>query len=373
MEENVQNEISLMSVVKMLVKKIKLLICITLIGGILGCAAGVVLNVNKRYYGAELSFYISEKAADTEILSLLKSDSFSEQLLLDENGLPVSGFSDSVNYTIALTKSLEAKNASKKISELEELLETLPEEVESAKKVYEEALQAYTEAFNRWEIYISSQSENIDPDQMKKYQEDLNTALALKTEKQSEYYNKNKELTDKKAELTAAKKAEQEAKKEWAEAAAPILNEWRQDKQVKKQIKTIKVSVSYSFDNPNNGTSHLLSVKLSVLKDKAFAQTLFEALKAKIPEYVVENIHLDSTVENGVQGGRKGVSVSFLSTFNEIERLNELETLKKAIVYAVVFAVGAFVLGCVYVICEDKWKKDSLRQATLEQTAKKEE
>lgn len=372
MEENVQNEISLMDIVKMLVQKIKLLICITLIGGILGCAAGVVLNVNKRYYGTELSFYISERAADTEILSLLKSDSFSEQLLLDEHGLPVSGFSDSVHYTTALTKSLEAKNASKKIAELEESLETLPEEVEIAKKMYEESLQAYTEAFNRWEVYISSQNTNLDSTQQQRYQDALDVALGVKTTKQKEYDEKNNELTKKKAELTAAKKAEKAAKEEWAAAAAPILNEWRQDKQVKAQIKKIKKSVSYFFANPKNGTSQLLAVNVSVLKDKAFAQTLFEALKAKVPEYVAENIHLESTVVNGVQGEKKAVSVSFLSTFNEVERLNKLQTLKKAIIYAVVFALGAFVLGCVYVICADKWKRD-VKQATLERTAKKEE
>ena len=69
--------------------KIKLIAIITLAALVLGAAGGAALAIiSNATYGTQAEFYIYSESANGYILSLLRSDSFAERLLLDENGLP---------------------------------------------------------------------------------------------------------------------------------------------------------------------------------------------------------------------------------------------------------------------------------------------
>ena len=84
-----RGEITWVDILKMLAKKAKLIAWITLLALVLGAAAGVgVAMVSNATYGTQVEFYISSEERNSYILSLISSDSFSEKLLLDENGLP---------------------------------------------------------------------------------------------------------------------------------------------------------------------------------------------------------------------------------------------------------------------------------------------
>ena len=142
MEEIVQNEISLMDIMKMLVKKIKLLLCVTLIAVVVGAALGGVLTFNKKYYGTKARFYLSAKASDTQILDLLESGSFAETLLLNEYNLPVTVYGTQEEYNVAVEKSKAVQAAEKTVADLEESISDLPEEVKLAEEAYEQAYKA---------------------------------------------------------------------------------------------------------------------------------------------------------------------------------------------------------------------------------------
>lgn len=107
MEEKVQKEdgISLLDILHLLLSKIKLLILVVLVGGLLGGAFAVWRNIDVKIYGTEVQFYVNpEKPKDTtgsessqygvygaygkhvmdNMIKLLSSESFAEQLILDK-------------------------------------------------------------------------------------------------------------------------------------------------------------------------------------------------------------------------------------------------------------------------------------------------
>ena len=78
------NELDLMDLLKILISKIKIIVCVALIAAIVGGAIGAAITfLSKRDFGTQVEFYISSEERNSYILSLISSDSFSEKLLLD--------------------------------------------------------------------------------------------------------------------------------------------------------------------------------------------------------------------------------------------------------------------------------------------------
>lgn len=124
MEETSQKEegINLMDVIRLLFSKIKLLILILLIGAVVGGGFAVWRNIDVKYYGTEVQFYVNpEKLKDSpsssdssqygvygaygrhvmdNIVKLLDSESFTEQLILDKKpeGVTLSDWQKTDNY-----------------------------------------------------------------------------------------------------------------------------------------------------------------------------------------------------------------------------------------------------------------------------------
>ncbi|MBQ8374528.1 MAG: hypothetical protein IJX98_03005 [Clostridia bacterium] len=108
MKEQVQTEeFSLLDLLKALLSKIKLLILVFLIGGILGGVIGVFTSVNVKYYGTNLEFYVNPKesiSSDSSstygvygaygrnvmdnMVKLLNSESFAEELMVGMENAP---------------------------------------------------------------------------------------------------------------------------------------------------------------------------------------------------------------------------------------------------------------------------------------------
>ena len=106
-----QNEITILDLFKIVLKKIKLIAWITLIALLLGAATGAALAIiSNATYGTQAEFYIYSEESNSYILSLLRSDSFAERLLLDENGLPADKQGTNMyNEALALKTALDAK------------------------------------------------------------------------------------------------------------------------------------------------------------------------------------------------------------------------------------------------------------------------
>lgn len=129
MEEKVQKEdgISLLDILHLLLSKIKLLILVVLVGGLLGGAFAVWRNVDVKIYGTEVQFYVNpEKPKDTtgsessqygvygaygkhvmdNMIKLLSSESFAEQLILDKKpaDITLEEWQNTTEYKTELSK-----------------------------------------------------------------------------------------------------------------------------------------------------------------------------------------------------------------------------------------------------------------------------
>ena len=367
MEEMVQNEISLMDIMKMLVKKIKLLLCVTLAGVVLGAALGGVLTFNKKYYGTKARFYLSAKAADTQILDLLESGSFAETLLLNEYNLPESVYGTQEEYNVAKEKSQAVQAAKKVVADLLDSVESLPEEVALAQDVYDQAAVAYENALAVLEAYASGNiPQNISPERFEEIELKHETAEATLEAAYDILAGKQNELLMAQTSLKSAENALRVAQVEFDGASKKIMTAWRADKKIKKQMETIEKSVSYTYSGATDKPTNSLDVSISVLKDKAFAKTLYESIKEKVPAYVEENLNVaEKTIQKDgkTETVIEDVEVSFLSTFNEVEQLNEGETLKKMITYGLILGIVALLIACVVVVCAERWKTTDKDQA----------
>ena len=126
--QNIQVEegLSLMSIIKLLMGKLKLLILVVIIGGILGGSFAIWRTIDINYFGTKVEFYVNperpeESAGETgtagaggsqygvygaygrhvmdNMIKLLSSDSFAEQLLLDGADLPAKNSAEKKWFT----------------------------------------------------------------------------------------------------------------------------------------------------------------------------------------------------------------------------------------------------------------------------------
>ena len=101
-------EISFKQIIKILVPKFKLLVLLVLIGAICGGSVGAARTYSGRYFGTTIEFYVNPKRSDDAtannsqygvygaygrhvmdaMIKLLASESFTEKLLLEDDGLP---------------------------------------------------------------------------------------------------------------------------------------------------------------------------------------------------------------------------------------------------------------------------------------------
>ena len=111
MEENIQKEegISLLDIFHLLLSKLAILILVVILGGFLGGAFAVWRTIDINYYGTEVQFYVNperpKQTASSEgsqygvygaygrhvmdnMVKLLSSESFTEQLILNGNIVP---------------------------------------------------------------------------------------------------------------------------------------------------------------------------------------------------------------------------------------------------------------------------------------------
>ena len=75
-------------IVSIILKKWKLIVCLSLILAVVASAGVFVLVKVGTTYGNSVDFYLSRKDSRKVLLPILQSESFAEKLLLDEYGLP---------------------------------------------------------------------------------------------------------------------------------------------------------------------------------------------------------------------------------------------------------------------------------------------
>ena len=307
MEEKMeqQNEISLMDIIRLLFSKIKLLILVVVLSGAVGVGAGILLNINEKYYGASVEYYvnpISEREdtynAQSEyaiygsygshvmdaMTKLLSSESFTERLLLEKNGLP-----DKLKYP-----GLDATEYAK------------------AEKLIENAEQA---------------------------------AKALKDMSAND---EGYEAARQQAEALQAQAKEQ---------AEIVLEQWKETEQYKEDILFYSEIVSYSYYKPgesaddNNHARSFIYITIKVLNDEQAAEDALEKIKNHVPDYVEKKMFIPS--------GYTGTICTKITRTDNITLLNPHQTLKKAIKYGLVMAFLGGMIAAAAVIVLDRIKKNA--------------
>ena len=279
------NELDLLDLLKILLAKIKLIVCVALIAAILGGAFGFAFTlIGNHDFGTKIEFYITPNAPDS-------SERFAEKLMLDENGLP-EGYSGA-EYDAALAAKLESKAADAAYAEAKRASKMAPRELAAIQKTYEEKQKAYDDVYNLLSVYqsasdeIAKQPEHIE--KMKKYEAAVEEAKAEKVIAEKAYYVASQKALEATNNLEAAKENASNARKLADDLAEEILKEWRDQSQNKKKISKINESLKYKYieDTSSKGTEdnanrQFLVVSISVEKDEQLAKMLLDSLCDKL-------------------------------------------------------------------------------------------
>ena len=355
------DEFDLLDIIKILLSKAKLLICITLLSAIIGGAlGGAITLLGIREYGTQVEFYITPNSPDSNVLHLLASERFAEKLLLDENGLPENR--SGAEYEAALAAKHEADAAAKALTEAKKLSKEAPRVLAIAQKNYEEKQKAYEDVYNLLNIYKSATSDKIaeDPEhvqKMKQYEADLETAKQAKKIAEEEYYAASQTALEATHKFEAAKEAAASARKKADDLAEDILEQWREEAKNKKKISLINESLSYKYidvetaDKATGETTNrqFLIVSISVERDEALAKRLLCNMRDRLPVFVEENIDTSNSDEETV--------CTLISTAAEIENLSKNSLVKEIAKFALITAVMALAVTCIVVVWVGMSKK----------------
>ena len=355
------DELDLLDIIKILLSKAKLLICITLLAAIIGGAlGGAITLLGIREYGTQVEFYITPNSPDSNVLHLLASERFAEKLLLDENGLPENR--SGAEYEAALAAKHEADAAAKALTEAKKLSKEAPRALAIAQKNYEEKQKAYEDVYNLLNIYKSATSDKIaeDPEhvqKMKQYEADLETAKQAKKIAEEEYYAASQTDLEATHKLEAAKEAAASARKKADDLAEDILEQWREEAKNKKKISLINESLSYKYidvetaDKATGETTNrqFLIVSISVERDEALAKRLLCNIRDRLPVFVEENIDTSNSDEETV--------CTLISTAAEIENLSKNSLIKEIVKFALISAFMALAVTCIVVVWVGMSKK----------------
>lgn len=348
-------ELSLADIFRTLLQKIKLLILVLLAGVVVGGSFGFITTMNTHYYGTDIQFYVNpkEKADNSNestygvygayginvmdnMIKLLESESFTERLILGGAALPPKGASDEVDGLIdtALAKYEACKTPLALITEKED--------------AYKAADKAWNEA---WAAYVKDMKTNYDTE-VGSFSEEKCLENGYTVDVKNTYVARQE-----------AKEAITDAEEEYADAFAvykaakeDALFAWRKLDSYKKLHEKISKSVSYSYlsakedvSNAANLARSFIYVEISVLGDKAFAETLLQALRKEIVAFVSEKMIVPS--------GYVGTSCEETTTRSMIELTNGGYAVKTAFLYAVLLGFLAVAIAAVTVIILDRSDK----------------
>ena len=400
----VEEGISLMDIVRLLLSRIKLLLVVVLIGGILGGSFTVWRTIDLNQFGTNVEFYVNpEKPEDStgssagtaaggsqygvygaygrhvmdNMIKLLSSDSFAERLLLNGETLP------SLKTTWFGEEEVDENGVSKNLL-LEQVIEaaqTPLQAVKEAEDAYNAALLAKAEV-----VKVYSNAERDLQDTWRTVYQELvssNPNMSINSSFTEKTYA---ELTKRPASLEAAYDAYSEAyntvlqktrdasnaEETWKirkNAAfnvndGPVekaLNLWRESSAYASYLKFYKESVSYSYlaegvdeEDANNLARSFIYVKISVTHSNAeegtsIATDLLNRVKKVVPQYIEENMT--------VPDGYSGTNCQRITRTDNIQLTNPHYTTKEAIKYGILMAVVAGILASVLIVILDQSDK----------------
>lgn len=361
-------EITLKEIYNTLAPKLKVFLIILLIGAVIGGCVGAARTLASMTYGTTIEFYVNPKRSDDggnnqsqfgvygaygwhvmdNMTKLLSSESFAEEMLLDEDGLPIEIVLKKEPNKTEIDKLIaEARVPIEAAKEAELSAEEITEIVNEKKLAYTTASSAANKANNKYLSLVSAKAPEAEISEAKAEAEE-----ALATEKQA------------KLDFDAAEQekvvAEQEVKQKKDDAQKKIkavLDCLRQSEVYVDFIKLIGDSVSYSFYNDRDKqTSNaealaksFIYVTISTPSSENVAKFVYERVNEVLPRFVEDNM--------AVPSGYVGTNCQRITRLDEIKQTSSYELLSETLKYAVLLGFIALVISMVFVVLVDRFKK----------------
>ena len=417
MQDNVQKEeggVSLIEILRLLLSKIKLLILVVIAAGIAGGSFGLWRSWNDLYFGTKVEFYVNpEKPRGTgsegasqygvygaygrhvmdNMVKLLESESFTEQLLLNGKALPdimyVGVAEDDPDYPVVspFGEVIEEGHAWSWVSTKDPAWAELNAALNNAKTaraaandktnvtpydaaVVEKAEQ--TKVYNNlsnefdkeWLSLALTQTDIITDTSFN--EEIYNDIISDPTLANSDTFKRLIMLFDKKAEAEGRINSADEAivyyqthfLEEADKAEKLALDLWRATPGYKATLNSYSNAVSFSYleanadiEDANNLARSFIYVDVSVVgeQNQDFAKELLKRVKDVVPVYVEANMTIPADYQ--------GTNCQRITRTDEIARTNPNHRTTQAIKFALLFAAASFVVACVIIILIDKSDK----------------
>ena len=336
MNENTNNaqEITLLDILKVIKKRIKNILCITLAALLVGGLAGAALAfLNNATYGAKAQFYVTSPDSNAYILSLLRSDSFAESLLLDENGLPADKVgTDEYNALLAMKDEVDALELENKNKELE--LAKYPTRISNAQRNYQTAQAEY-------EFLATLVIENTGTDTT-----ELAAAKALRDSARIAYetaLNESQLLTE---TIDDNARLIKEKKEEIKKATDIILVDFRQNEDNQSKVDKIKKSVTYQYAESETVSKQAsLTVSIAVKFDRELAEEIAPKINEKLPEFVEDSIVSEKNTDKA--------ECTVISLAGDVGSADYKNPITQAVKYgALLTAAGLVISAAVYVVVD---------------------
>ncbi|MBQ8295793.1 MAG: hypothetical protein IJX87_05110 [Clostridia bacterium] len=384
MEEKIQTEegINFLELVKLLLSKVKILILVVLIAATCGAVFAVWRYHDVKYYGTRVEFYVNpEKPNDgtntsnaqygvygaygrhvmDNMVKLLASESFAEQLMLEENGLPTAY----ENYWESPAEECGLEN---KIAYAEELMTTAATEnefYEEKKAILDKAEKELSEVMKVLNLEWQTTASTVISFSEAAYQKFLDEVVKddINNVKYANLFASYAEMQVKEAAVEeaqeiadAAKNKADIAQKEADEAEEDVFESWRKTEKYMTMLSRFKKAVSYSYlqegedaNDVNDLARSFIYVNISILNDEGFAEDVLERVRRVVPDYVEENMTVPS--------GYSGTNCLRITRTDQIEWTNPSLKIQQATKYGVLLAVLAFVVTCIAIVVIDRSDK----------------
>lgn len=390
MENNnvmVEEGISLLDIVKLLWSRVKLLILVVILGGIIGGGITAIRTVDVNYYGTTVEFYVNPEKPENApsggesqysvygaygshvmktMIQLLESDSFAEKLVLNGQRLPQKGV------------WVNDKNPKEVALGLDALIDTASAELKKADDAKADAdakvllaEQAFAELEQAWEDELSTNKEYAGLVYSESAYKKLQTELGSFSDALTSAYSKYEGDEGAKAQAHKALAVAQTASEKADKAVNSTLLAWQQTAKYRSALAQFKSALSYSFlqeeataENVNNLARSFIYVKISVLNNEAFANEVLRRVRGAVEtdengnEIVTESVVSSYVEENmTVPAGYQGTNCQRITRSDDITLTNPLYATKQAIKYGLLVGAIALVVASIVILIVDRLDK----------------
>ena len=369
---HVQDEISLVDIVKLFIRKLKVLIIVFLVAIIAGAAYGFDKTRDVNYFGTTIAFYVNpqkDENSDQEseysiygsygenvmdnMVKLLSSELFAETLMLDAEGLPSNAMVEKVRASkgdeVANALAEKIATARQTLRNIEDKEEALNEASETLSRKKDEMYAKQTDVNNAWADLGRTGTPSRIASPSNDAQTTYNTIWDAYQLAIANYDTAVEQQTNAREELRTAKKTQRTA-------FDTALTQWRTDysSYYAGELARYRWAASYSYKSPSDGSDSnyarsFFYINISVVNDVDFANEVRNKIIKYVPEFIEEIMP--------VPGGYLATSCQRITRNDYIVNTNAGYAKNTAIKYAILLAVISLVVACVIIVIVDRSDK----------------